>query len=91
MTDSRSSYRKPYDHYFDAIPYPQGTRIPDFSKFSSECSKSTHEHIGKFLAQLGELAKTEASTFVYFFCLLLVLLSHGTLPCHLTLLASRVI
>jgi hypothetical protein len=46
------SYQKPYDHWFDTIPYLQGTRILEFSKFSSECGKSTHERIGQFLAQL---------------------------------------
>jgi hypothetical protein len=39
------SYRKPYSHRFDDVPYPQGTRIPDFSKFSSEGGKSMHGHI----------------------------------------------
>jgi hypothetical protein len=29
-------YWKPYSHRFDTVPYPQGTRIPDFSKISSE-------------------------------------------------------
>jgi hypothetical protein len=31
------SYRKPYDHKFGTVLYLQGTRIPDFSKFSGEC------------------------------------------------------
>jgi hypothetical protein len=42
------------------VPYPQETRIPDFSKFSSEGGKSTHEHISQFIAHLGELADGEA-------------------------------
>jgi hypothetical protein len=54
------SYRKPYSHLFDTVPYPQGTRIPDFSKFSGEGGKSTHEHISQFIAHLGELADGEA-------------------------------
>jgi hypothetical protein len=54
------SYQKPYDHRFDTVPYPQGARIPEFSKFSSENGRSTHEHIGQFLAHLGELADGEA-------------------------------
>jgi hypothetical protein len=41
-------------------PYPQGTRILEFTKFSSDQSRSTHEHIGQFLAQLGKLANMEA-------------------------------
>jgi hypothetical protein len=54
------SYRRPYDSQFDCLPYPQGTRIPEFAKFSGDQGKSTREHIDQFLAQLGELADTEA-------------------------------
>jgi hypothetical protein len=50
------SYRKPYDHQFDIVPYPQGARISEFSKFSGENGRSTHEYI----AHLGELADGEA-------------------------------
>jgi hypothetical protein len=34
------SYQKPYDHRFDIIPYPQGARIPKFSKFSGEMGEA---------------------------------------------------
>jgi hypothetical protein len=54
------SYQKPYDHRFDIVPYPQGAKISEFSKFSGENGRSTHEHIGQFLAHLGELANGEA-------------------------------
>jgi hypothetical protein len=54
------SYQKPYGHRFDTVPYPQGARILEFSKFSGENGRSTHEHIGQFLAHLGELADGEA-------------------------------
>jgi hypothetical protein len=82
MIPRGQSYRKPYDSRFDHHPYPQGTRIPEFAKFSGDQGKSTHEHIGQFLAQLGELADTEA------FCVRLFSLSltgttfawYGTLP-----------
>jgi hypothetical protein len=60
MIPGGQSYRKPYDSQFDHHPYPQGTRIPEFSNFSGDQGKSTREHIGQFLAQLGELADTEA-------------------------------
>jgi hypothetical protein len=60
MVPGGQSYRKPYDSRFDHHPYPQGTRIPEFAKFSGDQGKNTHEHIGQFLAQLGELADTEA-------------------------------
>jgi hypothetical protein len=54
------SYQKPYDHRFDIVPYPQGARIPEFSKFPYENGRSTHELIGQFLAHLGELVDGEA-------------------------------
>jgi hypothetical protein len=54
------SYRKPYDNRFDHHPYPQGTRIPEFAKILGDQGKNTREHIGQFLAQLGELADIEA-------------------------------
>jgi hypothetical protein len=57
---SGQSYQKPYNHRFDTVPYPQGTRIPYFYKFSGESGKSTHEHVSQFLAHLGELADREA-------------------------------
>jgi hypothetical protein len=53
------SYQKPYNHRFDIFSYPQGARIPEFSKFSGESGRSTHEHVGQFLAHLGELADGE--------------------------------
>jgi hypothetical protein len=60
MVPGGKLYRKPYDSRFDHHPYPQGTRIPEFAKFSGDQGKNTREHIGQFLVQLGELADTEA-------------------------------
>jgi hypothetical protein len=60
MVHGGQSYRKPYDRRFDHHPCPQGTMIPEFVKFSGDQGKNTHEHIGQFLAQLGELADIEA-------------------------------
>jgi hypothetical protein len=60
MVPGGQSYRKPYDNRFDHHPCPQGTMIPEFANFSGDQRKSTREHIGQFLAQLGELADTEA-------------------------------
>jgi hypothetical protein len=58
MVPGGQSYRRPYDSRFDHHPYPQGTRIPEFAKFLGDQGKNTREHIGQFLAQLGELADT---------------------------------
>jgi hypothetical protein len=60
MVPRGQSYWRPYDSRFDHHPYPQGTRIPEFANFSGDQVKSTCEHIGQFLAQLGELTDTEA-------------------------------
>jgi hypothetical protein len=60
MVPGGQSYRKPYDSRFDHHPYPQGTRIPEFAKFSGDQGKNTREHIGQLLAQLGEFANIEA-------------------------------
>jgi hypothetical protein len=62
------SYQKLYDHRFNTVPYTQGARILEFSKFSGENSRSTHEHISQFLAHLGELADGEAFC-IHLFCL----------------------
>jgi hypothetical protein len=85
------SYRKQYDHQFDIIPYSQGIWSLDHNKFSREGSKSTHEYIGQFLAQLGELAYIEALCVRLFSLSLTILFSHGTMSYLLTLLALGVI
>jgi hypothetical protein len=43
-------YNKPYPEYFDALPYPQGYKVPDFAKFSGVDSKTTWEHVSQYLA-----------------------------------------
>jgi hypothetical protein len=40
------SYQKPYDHRFDTVRYPQGARIPEFSKFSGENGRMSHPGFG---------------------------------------------
>jgi hypothetical protein len=75
------SCRKPCSHRFDDVPYLQGTRIPDFSKFSGEGGKSTNEHISQFLAHTGELANREA----YRVCLFSLYLTGTTFAWYTTL------
>jgi hypothetical protein len=48
---SRTTYCKPYPSHFDFMKALDGWKVPDFSKFSSDDSKSTMEHISLFLAQ----------------------------------------
>ena len=60
MVPRGQSYRRPYDSRFDHHPYTEGIRIPEFAKILGDQGKNMREHIGQFLAQLGELADTEA-------------------------------
>jgi hypothetical protein len=53
-------YQKPYPSIFDSVAYPAGWRIPDFSKFHSEGSRTTWEHESQYLAELGESSSVEA-------------------------------
>jgi hypothetical protein len=48
MVPGVQSNRRPYDSRFDHHPYPKGTRIPEFAKFSGDQGKSTRKHIGRF-------------------------------------------
>jgi hypothetical protein len=57
---SNRIYQKSYPSIFDSVAYPAGWRIPDFSKFDSEGSRTTWEHVSQYLAQLGEAGSVEA-------------------------------
>jgi hypothetical protein len=52
-------YHKPYPEYFDALPYPQGYKVPDFAKFNGVDSKTTWKHVSQYLAQLGEAGNSD--------------------------------
>ena len=39
-------YKKPYPDYYDNVPFPRNYRVPEFTKFSGEDSKTTWEHVG---------------------------------------------
>jgi hypothetical protein len=48
------TYQKPYPDLFDNVPYPRGFRVPNFTKFMGEDSKTTYEHVGQFLVQVSD-------------------------------------
>ncbi len=77
--NSARVYQKSYPDYFDDIPYPCGFRVPEFTKFNGEDSRTTWEHIGQFLAQCGELVTRMLSNCVCFLYLYPVLHLHGLL------------
>nr|AAL78094.1 Hypothetical protein [Oryza sativa]AAP52483.1 retrotransposon protein, putative, Ty3-gypsy subclass [Oryza sativa Japonica Group] len=37
-------YQKPYPDYHDNVPFPRNYRVPEFTKFSGEDSRTTWEH-----------------------------------------------
>jgi hypothetical protein len=43
--DPGQSYQRPYDPRWNVVPYPSGTNVSNFSKFSCEGNKGTHEHV----------------------------------------------
>jgi hypothetical protein len=53
-------YQKLYPAAFDNAPYPLYWRVPEFSKFDSESSKGTWEHINQYISQLGEASASIA-------------------------------
>jgi hypothetical protein len=57
---SHKIYQKPYPSIFDSVAYPAGWRIPNFSKFDGEGSRTTWEHVSQYLDQLGEVSSIEA-------------------------------
>jgi hypothetical protein len=57
---SHRIYQKPYPSIFYSVAYPVGWRVPDFSKFDGEGSRTTWEHVSQYLTQLGEAGSVEA-------------------------------
>ena len=43
------SYKRPYLEEYEHVAYPQGFKIPEFVKFTGDDSRTTFEHIGKFI------------------------------------------
>jgi hypothetical protein len=52
-------YQKSYPDYYDQLPYPRGYRVPEFSKFSGKNSKTTLEHVGRFVLQCGDASAND--------------------------------
>nr|ABA96258.1 retrotransposon protein, putative, Ty3-gypsy subclass [Oryza sativa Japonica Group] len=48
------TYQRPYPEHVDSIPYPQGFKVPNFTKFTDENAMTTMEHIGRFIDQCGK-------------------------------------
>jgi hypothetical protein len=57
---SHRIYQKPYPSIFDSVAYPTSWHVLDFTKFESEDSRTTWEHVSQYLAQLGKAGFVEA-------------------------------
>jgi hypothetical protein len=67
MVPGGQSYRKPYDSRFDYHPYPQGTRIPEFAKFSGDQGKKharTHRPVFSTIRRIGR-QRSISRTFIF--------------------------
>ena len=53
-------YQKPYPAEFDFTPFPAGWRIPEFTKFNGDDSRTTWEHVSQYVLQLGEAGFNDA-------------------------------
>ena len=53
-------YQKPYPVEFDFTPFPAGWRIPEFTKFNGDDSRTTWEHVSQYVLQLGEAGFNDA-------------------------------
>ncbi len=51
--------QKPYPDYYDILPYPRDYKIPEFTKFSGEDSRTTCEHVDQFLAQCSRASSMD--------------------------------
>nr|AAX95230.1 retrotransposon protein, putative, Ty3-gypsy sub-class [Oryza sativa Japonica Group] len=45
--DRAREYQKSYPDYYDNIPYPRGYRVPEFTNFSGEDSRTTWEYVAE--------------------------------------------
>ena len=53
-------YQKPYPAEFDFTHFPAGWRIPEFTKFNGDDSRTTWEHVSQYVLQLGEAGFNDA-------------------------------
>jgi len=53
-------YQKSYPPEFDFVSYPAGWCVPEFLKFNGEDSRTTWEHVSKYVLQLGETGLNDA-------------------------------
>ena len=53
-------YQKPYSTEFDFTLFPASWRIPEFTKFNGDNSRTTWEHVSQYVLQLEEAGFNDA-------------------------------
>jgi hypothetical protein len=53
------AYQKPYPESFEYVQFPQGFKIPEFTKFTGNDNRDTLEHVGQFVIQCGEVSSSD--------------------------------
>lgn len=53
------TYQKPYPLTYECVNFPQGFRIPEFTKFTGDDNRTTLEHIAQFVIQCGEASYSD--------------------------------
>lgn len=53
-------YQRPYPEWFERVHMPHRYKIPEFFTLFGQDNISTMEHVGQYLAQLGEAATKDA-------------------------------
>src|SRR6185503_14307018 len=53
-------YQKSYPAEFDFVSFPAGWRIPEFTKFNGDDSRTTLEHVSQYILQLAEASFKDA-------------------------------
>ncbi|XP_058741809.1 uncharacterized protein LOC131614204 [Vicia villosa] len=62
----RPNYISPLSDYVLQTELPRGHKVPKFTKFSRDTSKSTTEHIARYMTEAGDLANNEDLRMKYF-------------------------
>ena len=59
-------YKRPYLEWYDLVALPTNYRLLEFTKFTSQDSTSTIEHVNRYLTQLGEASVEDAHRVCFF-------------------------
>ena len=62
----RPNFTSPFSEYILQIDLPPRGKVPKFTKFSGDTTKSTIEHVARYLIEAGEIENNENLKIKYF-------------------------